>query len=729
MKFKTFRASRAALLHFTALAGLLTNLGVAEAQQAVTQSRSQGQATPAERAGSIALDTIEVQGNGDATIGYHAPMVSTGTKVPILLRDVPQTVSVVTRQQLSDQNALSLQDALRYTPGVSMAMGDGQRDEVRIRGFNALADQYVDGLRDDSYYYRDTSNIERVEVLQGPASVLYGRGSPGGLVNRITKKPLAEPFNQVGVTLGSAGQRRAEFDLGTKSQNDFARFRITGAVEDSAGFRDQFFIKRQAIAPSLLLNLTPDTKLTIQGDYLHDGRLADMGIPSWNGRPAKVPYKTFYGSLAGDKQNKNTFDVGGVTVALDHRFNDALSFRSAFRFYDFALDRNYVTYRPPTGGNSPTVTLDLNHRTRHETGATWQNELTQKAAIFGMQHTLLYGVELSAQDKREQNFGRSGVATYSLFAPQLRFLPAISPAALPTTNAHNEFKTAGVYVQDLIELTSQVKVMLGGRFDWLGQKRNDKTANNVDLDRIDRTFSPRAGIIYQPWQPLSLYASYSQSFQPLADFSAFRRGADTSSPQRTEGYEVGAKYDINDKANLTFALFDMTQNHVQGADPLNPTFAIDIGTQRIRGLQLAVTGEIAPNWSVTGGYTYLEGEIKNRGDRGPDGRLVNGNTPALMPQHSANFWVKHQLPKGFYIAAGMHAESSRFASQYNITKLPGYVTFDLGAGYQDERWDITATVQNALNRRYYASALGTTENYNMPGTPLSFLVSARMKIF
>lgn len=708
------------------------DVGIADAQQSAAPPAAQAQAVRAENAGSngtIALDTVQVQsGNGDGAIGYYAPTATTGAKMPVPLRDIPQTVSVVPRMQLDDQNALSLQDALRYVPGVSMAMGDGQRDEVRIRGFNSLADQYVDGLRDDAYYYRDLSNIERVEVLQGPASVLYGRGSPGGLVNRITKKPLAEPINQIGVSFGSSGQRRTEYDFGTRTADDFARFRLTGAFEDSASFRDQFFLKRQAVAPSLLFNLSPDTKFTIQGDYLHDDRLADMGIPSFNGRPARVPIKTFYGSANGERQNKNTFDVGGVTLTLDHRFDESLSFHSAFRFYDFALQRNYVTFRAPTAGANPTVTLDLNHRTRHETGAVWQNELTQKVELFGLRHTLLYGVELGMQDKREQNYGRNGVATYSLFAPQLRFLPPISPATLPTTNAHGEYKTAGFYVQDLIELTSQLKLMVGGRLDWLGQKRDDKTASNVDLDRIDRPFSPRVGIVYQPWQPLSLYASYSQSFQPLADFSAFRRGADTSSPQKTEGYEVGAKYDLNDKASLTLALFDMTQNHIQGADPLNPTRAIDIGTQHVRGLELSVAGEIAPTWSVSGGYAYLEGEIENSGDRGPNGRPVNGNTPALMPRHSFNLWVKHDLPKGFYVAAGMHAESKRFASQYNITQLPSYVTFDLGAGYRDERWDITATVQNVLDRRYFASALGTTENYNMPGAPRGFLVTARIKL-
>lgn len=718
---------RATLLLSTALAGF--PLTIASAQQAtVRRNPVQPEATTGS-GGGIELDTIEVRGESDAAIGYYAPTVTTGAKLPILARDIPQTVYAVPRQQLNEQNAVSLQDALRYTPGVSVATGDGQRDEVRVRGFSALADQYVDGLRDDAYYYRDLSNIERVEILEGPASVLYGRGSPGGLINRITKKPLAEPVNTIGLTLGSGGQRRTEFDFGLKSANDFARFRVTGAVEDSDSFRKQFFVQRQAVAPSLLLNLTPDSKLTIQGDYLHDDRLADLGIPSFNGKPARVPRSAFYGSAIGDKQTKNTFDVGGVTVTFDHRFNDSLSWRSGFRFYDFALDRNYVTWSTPTAGANPTITLDLAHRTRRETGATWQNELTQKTTILGMNHTLLYGVEVNGQDKREQNFGLNRVATYSLFAPQLVPFQTISPAALPGTNARNEFRTVGLYVQDLVELTPQLKLMLGGRLDWISQKRNDKTAANIDLERTDRTFSPRAGLVYQPLQQLSLYASYSQSFQPLADFVAFRRGADASSPQRTTGYEVGAKYDLNDKANISLAVFDMEQNHVQGSDPSNPTMAIDIGTQRVRGIQLSVAGEILPNWSVTGGYTYLDGEIRNGGDRGPTGLPVNGNRPALLPQHSAHLWIKRELPKGFYVAAGVHAESERFASQYNITRLPGYVTFDLGAGWRNERWDVTATVQNALNRRYFVSALGTTEGYNMPGAPTTFMLSARMKVF
>jgi len=205
--------------------------------------------TPA-HADDIAMATVTVRDRKIDVDAYEAPDATSATKISVPLRDVPQTVNVVPAVVLHDQNALSLQDALQNVPGLSFSVGDGQRDQVTIRGFSAISDQFVDGVRDDALYFRDLSNIERVEVLKGPASVLYGRGSAGGLVNRITKKPLADPPIEAGVTLGSRGQRRGEFDVGTTAADKDALFRLTGAVEDSTSFRDRYFLRRRALAPS-----------------------------------------------------------------------------------------------------------------------------------------------------------------------------------------------------------------------------------------------------------------------------------------------------------------------------------------------------------------------------------------------------------------------------------------------------------------------------------------------
>ncbi|MBX4145106.1 TonB-dependent receptor plug domain-containing protein, partial [Ralstonia pickettii] len=216
------------------------------------------------------------------------------TKTDMSLMDVPQTVNVVPHAVIEDQNATSMQDALRNVPGIGFSVGDGQRDQITIRGFNSITDQYVDGIRDDALYYRDLSNVERVEVLKGPAAVLYGRGSAGGIVNRVLKRPEANPVRDVGVTLGTRGERRGEFDLGWNA-NDAARFRMTGAAENSNSFRDQFQLNRQAIAPSAQFKLDRDTVLNVEFDYLHDRRTSDQGLPAYLGRPVDVPINTYYG--------------------------------------------------------------------------------------------------------------------------------------------------------------------------------------------------------------------------------------------------------------------------------------------------------------------------------------------------------------------------------------------------------------------------------------------------
>lgn len=256
-----------------------------------------------------------------ARASYDASRSSAATKTDMSLMDVPQTVNVVPHSVIEDQNATSMQDALRNVPGVGFSLGDGQRDQITIRGFNSITDQYVDGIRDDALYYRDLSNVERVEVLKGPAAVLYGRGSAGGIVNRVLKRPLANPVRDVGVTLGTHGERRGEFDLGWNA-NDAARFRITGAAENSNSFRDQFQLNRQAIAPSAQFKLSADTVLNVEFDYLHDRRTSDQGVPAYQGRPVNVPINTYFGSADAANTSYNDISAKSATVSLDHRFSD-----------------------------------------------------------------------------------------------------------------------------------------------------------------------------------------------------------------------------------------------------------------------------------------------------------------------------------------------------------------------------------------------------------------------
>lgn len=658
---------------------------------------------------------------------YEVTETNTATKINVPLRDIPQTVNVVPAVVLHDQNALSLQDALQNVPGLSFSVGDGQRDQVTIRGFSAISDQFVDGVRDDALYFRDLSNIERVEVLKGPASVLYGRGSAGGLVNRVTKKPLADPLLEAGVTLGSHGQRRGEFDAGAASADKDALFRVTGAVEDSTGFRDRYFLRRQALAPSATFKLSPATTLTLQADYLHDKRLADQGVPSYHGRPVDVPVETYFGAANATARAFVQSDVKSATATLDHAFTPDLKLHTVLRAYDYALDRNYTSIGTIKDGANPTVAIGQSHRLRDEDGRYLQNELSQTVDWGTTNHKLLYGVELGRQDKSEVLRSRNNVATYNLFHPVLVDLPVLPDSVAPGADNRNRVDIAGLYLQDLVALTPAWKVLAGVRYDHLKQDRDDRTAKNIDLRRTDDTWSPRLGAVYQPTSRVAVYASWNRSFQPIADSFTFRTNSDTLKPTQTVNKEAGVKLDLTARASLTAALFDMTQSNIQVADPANTNFSLPIGRQRTRGLELSFMGEIAPGWDAIAGYANMRGTIEDSTELTSAGKPFEGNTAALTPRHTFNAWIKHRLDGHFWVAAGGRAESGRYASPDDLTTLPGYGVLQLGAGYDSGKVDVTVTVRNVLNRTYFVSAHSGANDYNMPGEPRTVLVSARYR--
>ncbi|WP_410199099.1 TonB-dependent receptor [Burkholderia cenocepacia] len=704
-------------LHTSACHALLIATSLAGARTSFAQASDAAATLPA-----ISVNAAAEHASYD---GGHS---RAATKTDMSLMDVPQTVNVVPHAVIEDQNATSLQDALRNVPGVGFSVGDGQRDQITIRGFNSITDQYVDGIRDDALYYRDLSNVDRVEVLKGPAAVLYGRGSAGGIVNRVLKRPQANPVNDVGVTLGTRGERRGEFDLGW-NPNDAARFRMTGAAENSNSFRDRFQLNRQAIAPSAQFKLDRDTVLNVEFDYLHDRRTSDQGLPAYRGRPVDVPINTYYGSADGGNSSYNDISAKSATVSLDHRFNDSLSFHGAIRAYDFSLERkNYVTYEPIKTAAHPVVTLDQSTRQRTDHGIDGLFELTQKTSLFGMRHELLYGLELSQQQKFDTIYSVTKVATYDLFNPQPVVLPGVPGGTRAKTNASTVVGLAGVYAQDLISLTEHWKVLAGLRFDYLNQIRHDYTSSNVSLDRTDHAWSPRVGLIYEPLDWLTLYGSFSQSFSPLADTlissGAFSNGA-ALAPQKTTAYEVGSRFDLGGKATASVALFDMRQTNQQIGDPANPGYALPIGTQHVRGMELGFTGEIAPKWSVYAGYAYLNGTVDGSAQSTAAGLAVSSNTPGLMPRHSANLWLKRELPYGFYAAAGMQFQSARYTSASDLVTLPSFTVFNLGAGYRSKKVDVTLTLDNLFDRRYFIAAHGNADLYNMPGDPRTLTATVK----
>jgi catecholate siderophore receptor len=667
----------------------------------------------------------EVTVSSEQDVGYAPSVGSTATKGSAPLRDIPQAVNVLPAQLLRDQGATSMQDALRNAPGVSFNAGDGQRDQVVIRGFTAIADWFVDGVRDDALYFRDLSDTERIEVLKGPAAVLYGRGSSGGLVNRVTKKPVFDrAFGDVTLGLGTHDFKRLTTDLNTPIGENMA-LRLNVAREKSGSYRDQQFIDRYNIAPSLAIKFSPQTDLLLQYTNAYDQRLTDFGIPALNGRPVNVPIGTYYGSAFGKRDDTTTTKVQSFTATLNHRFSDTLSLRNTTRYASYKLDR----YNTLSSGTTDPVRLTVG-RTRgfilrdesswfNQTDLTWRNELG------GFKQEWLVGAEFGQQDKRAYSVSSAtGFERVSILNPMAApgQIPLASYTASSAIPSNSRFQTAALYAQDQITLAPQWKALIGGRYDVFGQDTSFERSL-APLSRTDRKFSPRAGVVWQPSDTQSYYVSYSRSFQPSAETFALSTGNTANDPEITVNKEIGAKLDFLDGAlNLTAAVFNLERSGIKNSDPANPARQINVGTQRTNGMELALAGKLPGRWDVSAGYAYLDGRMVKSLATVSSLQLpvgaplpVQGKIAPLTPRHSAFVWLMKDLGNGLSAGGGVNYVAARYASLSNLVTLPSYVTADLAASYKTGRYEVSVNLKNISNRKYYVSAHGSVDNLIMPG--------------
>jgi catecholate siderophore receptor len=639
-------------------------------------------------------------------------------KIAAPLRDIPQTVTVVPAQVLLDQRALSLQDALKNVPGIGMSSGDGQRDQVFIRGFTAIADQFVDGFRDDGLYFRDLSNVERVEVVKGPAAVLYGRGSSGGLINRVTKKPTLNIMSAT-FTAGSYDTYRGEFDVGHFDPQAGVGGRITGAYEDDGSFRSQQFLKRKAVAPSFVFGQGKDTTVLLQADYLMDSRLNDFGIPAINGRPVNVDPGTYYGAANARATDVARSEVFSQTVTLTQRISDTLSFRNGFRHYHYTLDRHNTNV---TAANNATGTITLSHGgiARDEDGWSNQAELTQKLNLLGIKNTLLYGWEQARQAKGAITLASRVVGTTSAFAP---VLPQVDPSTFTALSASNinYFNVTGLYAQDLLDFGHGIKALVGVRHDRFSQRTVQRIAGLPNLARVDNTWSPRAGLVLQPDTKQSYYASWSRSYQPSGETFALAASNADLAPEKTENKEIGAKYNLfKNRLSLNVAGFILRRTNIKGTDPVTNA-VIPIGTQRTRGVELSGTLDLGSGLKAIAGYSYLDSVVTASATPS----FVNKGA-TLTPRNQANLFVTQTIKTHYGIGGGGNYVSNRWADPANTTILPNYVTLDAMGWAEFGPLRLQINVYNLTDKRYIISGHGTSALLNMPGAPRSVLGTARI---
>jgi catecholate siderophore receptor len=644
------------------------------------------------------------------TDSYGISSISSATKSLTPLRDIPQSISVVTKEQIRDQAMASVADVVAYVPGITSHQGENNRDQLVIRGNNTSADFFLNGVRDDVQYYRDLYNVERVEALKGPNSMLFGRGGGGGVINRVSKEAGFSALREVTFHGGSFGAKRFTADFDQPITDRFA-LRVNGLYENSGSFRRGVDLERYGVNPTATLILGPKTAVKLSYEYFRDGRVADRGIPSFHGRPVDVPIETFFG----DPDNSRVrAGVNLASASIDHqvgRFN----IRNRTMFGDY--DRFYQNYVPGAiTADKNFVSISTYNNATKRRNLFNQTDVTFSASTGGIKHNFLVGAEVGRQ--RTNNFRLSGFfnnTATSVLAP-LSDPIVTTPVTFRqnATDADNHVKTTvgATYIQDQIEISRYLQVVTGVRFDYF-DLRFHNNRNKQDLRRIDRLVSPRAGVIVKPVTSLSIYANYGVAYLPSSgdQFSSLTTITQQVKPEKFINYEFGAKWDVRRNLSLTTAIYRQDRTNTRATDPTDPARILQTGSQRTNGYELGLNGSITSKWSVAGGYAYQDAFITSATVSAAKGAQVG-----LVPHHSFSLWNNYKVLPRLGLGLGIIHRSDMFAAFDNAVVLPGYTRADAAVFFSiTERWRLQANFQNLFDTQYYLNADGN--NNITPGAP------------
>ena len=695
-----------------------------------------------------------------ASEGYATTVQTTGSRVPIRVLDLPQSTYTVTQQLLQDRGVDSLKEALEGVPAVQPTLGEGRRDSFSIRGFNSGTDQYFDGVRDDAQYYRDLSNTEQLDVVEGPAAVLYGRGSSGGLVNRVTKKPEMEGLEgSVAVTGGSYGERRLESDTSDSWLHNTLGGRLTGAGEFSGNQRHYYYMNRYAFAPTLRWRVSDRTDMYAQVQHLRDERLPDRGIAAINGPQGVVPIGNYYGYILGYTPNaSHDFIHEGATdetFDLRHDFENSWHLHEIFRhsgntvswstIYLSELNSGGTTIAGPSStharkagqalltlsdaaaaagdpAENPVISRGQYNANQFQRNIFDQLEAYRSGRFAGIGHTLLLGGEYGRQTiDRLQFFGTAPDTTLYNPVPDLPPTPGTSP----TTDGRFWGQTAAFYVQDLMQLAPRWKLMAGARFDNFKQNLDQRLPGKPDLGRVDNKWSPRVGLLYQPRTWSTLYLSYSRNFDPSGESLNLAANNAELAPERTQNYEGGAKFSsFGDKLITTAAVYDLNRNNIKTPNPADPSQLLLTGEQRTLGASLSFQGSVTQRWMVYGGYAYQDAVVV-KSNASFNGVSFQGKRPTDIPLHSGSIWSTYRFANGWGAGGGVYFNTDSFAFTDNLVELPGYARLDATVFYHRRHTEIDGHLFNVANTRYYDSSHSDLEIF--PGAPISGTVTARYR--
>ena len=642
--------------------------------------------------------------------GYQTEAIRSSTKTLTPLSDVPQSITVVRRELMADQMMMSIGDVVRYVPGITSIQGENNRDQVVIRGNSSSADFFLDGLRDDVQYYRDLYNVERVEALKGPDAMIFGRGGGGGVINRVTKEAGFTPVREIDLLGGTYGTKRAAADFDQPLSSRVA-LRFNGMFEDTGSFRDYVALRRFALNPTLALALGKRLKISLGYEHLRDDRVADRGVPSYQGLPADVPISTYFG-------NPNESHVGARvnlgSAAVEYQAG-RLNIRNRTLAGDY--DRGYQNFVPGavTADKTQVALSAYNNATRRRNVIN-QTDLTWSRATGTFRHTLLAGVEASYQPT--DNFRNTGyfnnTATSILvpYANPVISTPVTFRQSATDADNHVEAHVVASYVQDQVELSRHLQLIAGLRFDHFDLRYHDNRSGS-NLRRIDNMPSPRAALVYKPLLSVSIYGSYSVSRLPSSgdQFSSLTTITAQVKPEQFTNYEGGVKWDARRNLALTAAVFRLDRTNTRATDPNDPTRIVQTGSQRTNGVELGWNGSITRAWQIAGGYGWQDAFVTSATTAAAAGARV-----AQVPHHTFSFWSHYQILARLGLGLGIFHRADMFAAIDNTVTLPAYTRADAALFYSlTERIRLQVNVENILDRGYYLNA--DSNNNISPGSP------------
>ena len=641
--------------------------------------------------------------------------VTTATRTSTPARYVPQAIDSVKTRNVLDYGSSNLGKALEGIPNVSSG-ADTRFDSLRIRGFDASNDFYLDGIRDDSQYTRDLHNIERVEVLKGPAAVLYGRGSQGGIVNRVSKAPEHGRRSTIEAQGGSQDLRSLYADL-SADPSDTLSLRLNLGNEDKNSFRDGIDGNhRQLFAPSMSWQITPELNWLVQYEYSRYDRTPDRGIPGnpLTGRPADVSRKTTYGDTQRDYINDR---AESLRSRLNYELNDQWQLRHTFSLFTLEsdFDNTYLTaYRPAAGlVDRQRWQQDLSTRNLYNTV-----ELEGHVETFGLEHTLLVGLEMGEQ--RRNSLLHQGVGVPSVPVQGSTAGQQHNGTMRVSSNNHTDVESTGIYLQDQIRLNDQWQLLAGVRFDQFEVDTTNKL-RDISEKQKDNSFSPRIGVVYTPWQDHSFYASWSKTYSPVGGgLIGITPGAagntNQTDPEQTRQKEIGVKSEwFDQRLSTTLAIYELELYNRRTRDPINPELIQLSGLQRSRGIELTATGNVVGNWYVRGGIGLQDATIV-KDNNGQQGNRIND-----VAKRNASLFVTWKPELGWYAETGLTLVGDRYADNQNTVILPGYGRWDALAGYRTHDWDVRAALSNITDKTYYSSA--TSAAQIQVGDPRSLVVT------